>query len=88
MDVCGVWQVTSNSGRVGLWDLYTGLCCREMFQEEDVYPVALLANGRQVIVGYAEGMVRVWDTCTGHSRALLHTHKGAVRFLGIRLPGK
>jgi WD40 repeat protein len=49
-----------------VWDLATGRLLRTLTGHEGVVTsVAVTPNGRQVVSGFGDGIVRVWDLATG-----------------------
>ena len=80
-EVDGTWFAGAYDGRVGVLRPGAAALVPALALPEPSAATALLPLGDRLVVGYADGRVRLWDVSTGTMEAEWALHLGEVRAL-------
>jgi WD40 repeat protein/DNA-binding SARP family transcriptional activator len=82
-------QVVSadSMGNIHVWDLRTGTSKVLRSDAQAVYSLAYSRDGRHMVSGGMDGIVRVWDTTTGRCLHEFHGHAGGLKAVAVGAGG-
>jgi serine/threonine protein kinase len=82
------WHATPANGSVETSLAALPLRATLQGHEGPVWTVGFLPGGRSLVTGSDDTTIRLWESATGHEKAILHGHNGAILAVLVAHSGK